>query len=102
MKLAGKLFLSYIVVALIGLVSLSISTLAEFRAGLTLDEIAESQGIVLQSVYDAVPGRTETHLYTLVEAGRITQDQADARLALMQTHITEIRMQHGAKNAGTN
>jgi hypothetical protein len=68
---------------------------AELRSGSTLAEIAEAQGVELQSVYGTVLARAEAHLSALVEAGRITQEQADARLALMQTHITEMPMLSG-------
>jgi hypothetical protein len=68
---------------------------AELRAGKTLAEIAEALNVELQTVYDAVLARTETHLSTLIEAGRITQEQADARLALMQAHIAEMPMLSG-------
>lgn len=79
-----------------GALGIDVDTLfAELRSGQTLAEIAEAQDVELQIVYDAVLARADAHLSTLVEAGRITQEQADARLALMQTHIAEMPMLSG-------
>ena len=64
--------------------------------GQTLTEIAEAEGVELQSVYDAVLAQAEAHVAALVEAGSITQEQADEHLTWVREHITEMPMFSGA------
>jgi len=60
--------------------------------GQTLAEIAEAQGVELAAVYDAALAHAEEHLAQLVEAGTITQEQADEHLAWMRENIAEMPM----------
>jgi hypothetical protein len=64
--------------------------------GQTLTEIAEAQGVELQSVYDAVLAQAEEHVAALVEAGSITQEQAGEHLAWVGEHLAEMPMLSGA------
>lgn len=65
------------------------------RDGQTLAEIAESQGVELETVYDAALAHAEEHLAQVVEAGTITQEQADEHLAWMRENIVEMPMFSG-------
>ncbi len=51
------------------------------QEGQTLVEIAETQGVELDTVYDAMFVEAEAHMSTLVEAGTVTQEQADEHLS---------------------
>jgi hypothetical protein len=62
------------------------------RDGQTLAEIAEAQGIELEAVYDAVITHAEEHLFEMVEAGTITQEQADEHLAWMSENVAGLPM----------
>jgi hypothetical protein len=66
------------------------------RDGQTLAEIAEAQGIELETVYDAALTHAEEHLAQLVEAETITQAQADEHLTWMRENIAEMPMFTGA------
>jgi len=66
------------------------------RDGQTLAEIAEVQGVELETVYDAALTHAEEHLAQLVEAETITQEQADEHLTWMRENIAEMPMFTGA------
>lgn len=66
------------------------------RSGKTLAEIAEAQGIELQTVYDAMIARAEAHMAAAVAAGTVTQAQADEHLTWMREHVSEMPMFSGA------
>ncbi len=65
------------------------------RDGQTLAEIAEAQGVELETVYDAALIHAEEHLAQLVEAETITQEQADEHLTWMRENIAEMPMFSG-------
>lgn len=65
------------------------------QSGQTLAEIAEAQGVELQTVYDAMIATAEAHMVQMVEAGYLTQEQADEHLAYMHDHIAEMPMFSG-------
>jgi hypothetical protein len=65
------------------------------RDGQTLVEIADAQGVELETVYEAMTTEADEHLSALVEAGTITQEQADAHLAWMRGNISEMPMFSG-------
>lgn len=69
---------------------------AALRDGQTLAEIAEAQGVELETVYDAALAHAEEHTAQLVEAGTITQEQADEHLAWMRENIAEMPMFSGS------
>jgi len=62
------------------------------RDGQTLAEIAEAQGVELDTVYDAMFAEAEVHMANLVEAGMITQEQADEHLTWMRENIASMPM----------
>jgi hypothetical protein len=66
------------------------------RDGQTLAEIAEAQGVELETVYAAMLTQAETHTAAWVEAGNITQEQADEHLAWMRENLAEMPMFSGS------
>ena len=58
--------------------------------GQTVAEVAQAQGIALQDVADALVAAQSEHLQQAVDDGRITQEQADERIAQMEEHILEM------------
>lgn len=64
--------------------------------GQTLAEIAEEQGVELETVYAVMLTTAEEHMASLVEEGTITQDQADEHLAWMRENVDEMPMFSGS------
>jgi hypothetical protein len=62
---------------------------AELRAGKTIEELADAKGVPVQEIVAAVLALRAERLKELVDAGKITQAQADAMLAEMSTHLQE-------------
>jgi len=60
---------------------------ADLRAGQTIAEVAEAQGVALDTLVDAVMVERSAWLNQAVAAGRLTQAQADARLATMRATV---------------
>ena len=56
----------------------------ELKSGTTLDQIAREKGVTLDSLAQAVTDKTSTRLDKEITSGKLTQDQADARLKLLQ------------------
>jgi hypothetical protein len=84
-------------VAIAGTLNLSTAELlAELQAGKTITEIATEQGIDSQTVYDTALAAHEAHLTALVEAGTITQEQADAYQSWMSENISNHPIFNGA------
>ena len=54
---------------------------AQFRAGQTLEQIATAKKVAVKTVQDAVIAALQTQLAADVKAGKITQAQADQKLA---------------------
>ena len=65
------------------------------QSGQTLAEIADAQGVELQTIYAAMLAGAEAHMTQLVEAGDLTQEQADEHLAYVRDHIAEMPMFSG-------
>jgi hypothetical protein len=61
--------------------------IAELQAGKTLADVAEEQGVALETIVDAFLAPREEALQAAVEAGRLTQEQADALLAQIREHV---------------
>lgn len=59
-------------------------------SGQSVAQIAEAQGVDLQVVIDALVAEARTHTAEAVESGRITQEQADEKLADVEQRITEM------------
>jgi hypothetical protein len=60
---------------------------AELRAGKTIEELAEAKAVPVQEIVDAVLALRAEYLQDLVDAGTISQAQADAMLAQMKTQL---------------
>jgi hypothetical protein len=61
----------------------------QLRAGSSLAEIAEANGVDPQAVIDALVTEATEHLALAVENGRLTQAEADERLADLTERITD-------------
>jgi len=75
---------------LAGLLGIDVETLrTELRSGSTVAEIAAEQGVDVQTVIDALVAEAKSHLDLEVESGRLTQEEADTRLAEIEQGITD-------------
>ena len=75
---------------LAGMLGIDVETLrSDLRDGKTVAEIAAEQGVEVQSVIDSLVAEAEAHLDLSVESGRLTQDEADAKLAEVTERITD-------------
>lgn len=59
----------------------------ELQAGQTIAQIAEAKGVALQTIVDAFLAPRQQALQAAVQAGRLTQAQADAMLAQMRARV---------------
>ncbi|MBN1092891.1 hypothetical protein JKP75_10160 [Blastococcus sp. TML/M2B] len=57
--------------------------------GTTLADVAEEQGVPVGTLVDALVSAAQERIAAAVEDGRITQDQADERLADLEQRITD-------------
>ena len=62
---------------------------AELKAGRAINEVAIELGVDPQTIVDAVVAIRAEKLDQAVEDGRISQGQADERLAQIETRVTE-------------
>lgn len=62
----------------------------ELRDGSTLAEVATEQGVAVQAVIDAMVAELEAHLDEHVANGKLTQEEADAKLAKATEKITDL------------
>jgi hypothetical protein len=60
------------------------------RDGQSLADIATAQGVEVQTVIDTLVNATKEHLDEAVTNGRLTQEEADAKLAEITERITEM------------
>jgi polyhydroxyalkanoate synthesis regulator phasin len=60
------------------------------RDGQSLADIATAQGVDVQAVIDTIVNATKEHLDEAVANGRLTQEEADAKLADLTERITEM------------
>lgn len=75
---------------LAGLLNIDVDTLrADLRDGKTVAEIASDQGVDVQTVIDSLVAEVKSHLDLSVQNGRLTQEEADAKLADATTRITD-------------
>ncbi len=73
-----------------GLLGVDVDTLrSDVRDGKTIAEIAGEQGVDPQTVIDSLVAEAESHLDLSVENGRLTQAEADAKLADVTQRITD-------------
>jgi hypothetical protein len=91
-----------VVAKALGLTEAELQT--ELRAGKTIADVAKAKGIELSVVSAALLDAEKANLAQAVANGRLTQAQADARLADAQTHITDMfngKMPHGPGGRGS-
>ncbi|MBE0691459.1 MAG: hypothetical protein IH587_15175 [Anaerolineae bacterium] len=69
---------------------------ADLQAGKTLAEIAQEQGVDVQSVYDTMLATATAHMNAMVATGVITQEQADEHLAWASENLDQMPMLGGA------
>ena len=75
---------------LAGLLGIDVETLrSDLRDGKTVAEIAGEQGVDVQTVIDSLVAEAKSHLDLSVENGRLTQEEADAKLAEVTQRITD-------------
>jgi hypothetical protein len=60
------------------------------HGGQTIAQVAESKGVDVQTVIDALVADVKTHLDSEVASGDITQEQADTRLGEATQRITDM------------
>ncbi len=60
----------------------------DLQAGKTVADIAKEKNVELSAVVDAVVAEHETALKTAVTDGKLTQEQADAQIALLKADLT--------------
>jgi hypothetical protein len=71
---------------------------AQLRDGSTLAEIATVQGVDVATVVDALVAEATTRLNEAVTAGRLTQEEADAKLVDIEARITEFVNEGGHRD----
>ena len=62
---------------------------AELMAGKSIAQVADARGVAVQSVVDALVADATTVLNKAVEDGRITREQADARIASLPQRMQQ-------------
>ncbi len=60
------------------------------ESGKTIAQVAVDQGVDVQVVVDALTAGMTNHINEEVANGELTQDEADAKLADLSTHITDM------------
>ncbi|MCG8346376.1 MAG: hypothetical protein MI924_01165 [Chloroflexales bacterium] len=61
---------------------------AELQSGKTIAQVAEEHNVALSEIVDAFLAPRAERLASLVESGRLTQEQADTMLATMEANVT--------------
>ncbi len=69
--------------------------ITELQSGKTLAQLATEYGVNLDSLTATLQTATQTHMQAMIDAGLITQAQADAHLALMADHWDDMPMLNG-------
>jgi polyhydroxyalkanoate synthesis regulator phasin len=62
----------------------------QLRDGASIADIAEANGVDVQTVIDALVAEANEHLQLAVDDGRLTQEEADAQLDRITERITEM------------
>ncbi len=93
---------SEVVATVLGLTATELRT--QLDAGKTLAQVATVQGVAVQRVIDAIVAEKQAHLAQEVASGKHTQAEVDARLANLETRVTEmvnkVRPAHPANGRG--
>ena len=74
--------------------------LTALRSGQSIAQVAESEGVAVQKVVDALVADAKAHLAEHVAAGDLTQAEADARATELTTRITEMVNRTGLPHHG--
>jgi hypothetical protein len=61
---------------------------AELQNGLTIAEVAAAHDVAVEDITEAFVAQRADWLASAVEAGRLTQEQADLMLSNMEAHVT--------------
>jgi hypothetical protein len=90
------------VASVLGLTTSELRT--QLDAGKTIAQVATTQGVDVQKVIDTIVSEMKAHLATEVASGKHTQAEVDARLANLETRVTEmvnkVRPAHPANGRG--
>lgn len=62
----------------------------ELEAGKSIAQVAEAKNVELQKVIDALVTERKEHIAAHVAEGKLTQEQADAKLADVEARVTEM------------
>lgn len=62
----------------------------ELEAGKSIAQVADAKNVDLQKVIDALVTERKEHIASHVAEGKLTQDQADAQLADVESRVTEM------------
>lgn len=62
----------------------------ELEAGKSIAQVAEAKNVELQKVIDALVTERKEHIAAHVTEGKLTQEQADAKLADIEARVTEM------------
>lgn len=77
--------------------SIDVNTfITQMQSGSTLAQIAEAQGVDIQTVYDAAFAVMTDHMNAMVAAGYMTQTQVEARLTWMRDNMAQMPMLTGS------
>lgn len=63
--------------------------LTELQAGKTMADVAKEKDVAVETIVEAVLAPRTEQLKQAVTAGQLTQEQADARLALIKANLTQ-------------
>lgn len=74
---------------------------AAVQSGKTVADLAAEKGLTIESLVEKALQARTAGVQQAVEAGRLTQEQADAMLAQMRTRMTE-SLQNGTCTPGAN
>jgi lambda repressor-like predicted transcriptional regulator len=63
--------------------------IAELQAGKSIADVAQEKNVSVETIVEAVLTSRSDRMSQMVTSGQMTQEQADAMLAQMKTHLTE-------------
>jgi hypothetical protein len=63
--------------------------IAELQAGKSIADVAQEKNVSVDTIVEAVVTSRSDRMSQMVTSGQMTQEQADAMLAQMKTHLTE-------------
>ncbi len=72
----------------------------EMQSGKTIADIAKEKNVELTTIVDAVVAKAQENLTTAVTDGRLTQEQADAQIALLKANLNVMFTKSFMQGAG--